>query len=101
METLIKRMWSEDLSQTQGSTSPNSGSDATTSHSHQPSTTFGHHAVRICIKPLLVCHDSDLLRTPSSSQHVTHGLWTTSSCLQSLVSRIFDTDQQSASMCKK
>ncbi|CAL8461930.1 g1461 [Coccomyxa elongata] len=43
METLIKRMWSEDLSQTQGSTSPNSGSEATTNHSHQPSVTFSHH----------------------------------------------------------
>lgn len=47
METLIKRMWSEDLSQTQGSTSPNSGSEATTNQSNQPSITFSHHLVRI------------------------------------------------------
>ncbi|BDA41348.1 probable transcriptional activator Myb at N-terminal half [Coccomyxa sp. Obi] len=42
METLIKRMWSGDLSQTQGSTSPNSASDATTTPSRQPSATFSH-----------------------------------------------------------
>ncbi len=46
MDQLIRRMWSGDLSQAQGSTSPNSSSDAI--QSRQPSASKTGHAVRAC-----------------------------------------------------